>query len=192
MSGYACDPPSRPRMVARTQAGGKWRNRWRRDCSGLLLSLAPAYLARFGPALGGRTASLGADEVDSRPLTHHGRQLHRIPVRQPDASVRLSLAHLRWVGRAVDAVAFRRERDPNHADRIVRSGIDHERFVGLDPFESIGGIVSIGRIACDAGYPEAATRRRLFGAADRGRQHRDKLAGLVIGAQNAFGFVDFD
>src|SRR5690606_33599939 len=47
-----------------------------------------------------------------------------IPVGQADAAMRLGLADGRGFGGAVDSVMLLRQVDPDHADRVVRPGLD--------------------------------------------------------------------
>src|SRR6202011_1599377 len=68
-------------------------------------------------------------------LAERAGEVENVPVRQADAPVRLGLADLGGVGRAVDAVARLRQVDPHEADRIVRSRPDGERVLRFDAFE---------------------------------------------------------
>src|SRR3954452_4857170 len=65
-------------------------------------------------------------ELDLRAALHVQGEVAGIPVREADADVRLGLADLLGLGRAVDAVGGDRQVDPDEADRIVRSRVDRE------------------------------------------------------------------
>src|SRR5437763_8936543 len=95
--------------------------------------------------------------------------------------MRLCLADSVWVGRPVDPVALRGQRYPHHPDRIVRAG-PHGRLALYFLFlEMICRIVGVCGIVIDPGHLDGAARRRLLGAADRGRQERQQP---VIGAED--------
>ena len=57
--------------------------------------------------------------VDRRPFTHMLGQFESIPIGQTDTAVRGAFADSFRIGRTVNAVAFRRERDPDDTDRVV-------------------------------------------------------------------------
>src|ERR1700722_18509204 len=52
---------------------------------------------------------------------HHMRQIDRVPVCQPDASVRFALPDAPGIIRSVDSIVFLREPHPYHADWVSRS-----------------------------------------------------------------------
>jgi len=66
------------------------------------------------------TIRASAGEIHHRPAMHHACEIERIPIGEPDATMRFGLADLlrRW--RAMDAVARRGQIDPDDADRILR------------------------------------------------------------------------
>src|SRR5439155_11614105 len=111
---------------------------------------------------------------------------------QPDAAMRLRLAHCIGVGRSVDAVSLDRERNPYDPDRVVRPGSHGRLALYFLLLELISGIVGVGWIVIDPGHLDGAARRRLLGAADRGRKKRQEP---VVGAEDlhrAVLFIDDD
>src|SRR5581483_2650356 len=66
-----------------------------------------------------------------RAFVLHRSQVERVPVGEADAAVRLGLADLARVGRAVNAVGGRSEIDPDEADRIVWARFDDQWFFGF-------------------------------------------------------------
>ena len=61
---------------------------------------------------------------------HHPRQFLRIPIRQPDAAVRFRVPDAPGLRRSVDPIMLFRERDPNHPDRVVRTGLNNGLLIG--------------------------------------------------------------
>src|SRR6266496_4645126 len=148
--------------------------------------------ARFARPFAGRQPGRRVDEIDRRALAHALGEIERVPVRQPDATVRVGLADPFRVRRAVNAVALLGEIDPHRADRIVRTWRDRELAVGVDTLELEFRIVMVGRIMRDPTDPELSARRWLLLAPDRSRIERDRLALVPERADRPRRLVDFD
>src|ERR1044072_6127841 len=65
-----------------------------------------------------------------RPRLDHPGQFHGIPIRQPDAAMRLGMTYVAGLGCAVNAIVILGEGNPNHSHRIVRTGL-YERLLVL-------------------------------------------------------------
>ena len=66
---------------------------------------------------------------DGRADGHDLREFGRVPVSEPDASMRFRVADQGWLGRTVNAVVFLGNTDPYHADRIVRSRLNFSLLI---------------------------------------------------------------
>src|SRR6476659_4579857 len=77
------------------------------------------------------------------------RKVARVPICQPNAAVRRSLADGRRIGRAVDAIALAVEADPYNPHRVVGPGRNIELLLCVDAFEVERGIVVIDGVASD-------------------------------------------
>src|SRR5260370_10633965 len=148
----------------------------------LSASLPPARLAR---SLASRQRGRLVDEIYRRALEHALGEIERVPVRQPDAAVRVGLADPLRIRRAVDAVAVLGEIDPDQSHGIVRAGRDRELAFGMDALELEFGIVMVGGVVGDPTDLVSDARRRLFLAADRTRVERGGLAVLAHRAEES-------
>src|SRR6266571_4878355 len=131
-------------------------------------------------------------ERDVGALADAAGEIEHVPVGQADAAVRLGLADLRRIRRAVDAVARLRQVDPHDADRVVGPRPDRKGPVGLDLLEAESGVVAVGRLLDHLAHAVAPARRRLLIAADRRRIKGDERAVAVERTHGPAGFVDFD
>ena len=102
--------------------------------------------------------------------------------------MRLDMADLRRLRRAVDAVMRLRQIDPDDADRIVRSGLERRLAVaGRGVPEQIGVVVKL-RIALNPVHlPRADRQRIVVTSAGNGRveQHAAKLKDRLAALQGA-------
>src|SRR5258708_26119680 len=86
------------------------------------------------------------DEIDRDAARDHRRQPLRVPVGQAQAAMRGGFADLRRLGRAVNAVARPRQRDPDDAERTVRAGLQQKGLSRLDLAELVSWVVAIRRL----------------------------------------------
>src|SRR5438045_3250498 len=126
------------------------------------------------------------DKIDGCPLADQFGEGERVPIGQPDAAMRLRLADLVGLGRAVDAVTFGRKGDPDEAHRVVRPRPDRHRVPDLLFLEVVSRVVGVGRVLGHRPHDETPARRRLLGAADRGGVECDQP---IVGAINQDGMV---
>ncbi|MNV25535.1 hypothetical protein D3C71_1166330 [compost metagenome] len=104
--------------------------------------------------------------------------------------MRLGLAHVARLGRAVQAVMRLGDINPDHADRIVRARRQHRFAVaGLGVPEQLGVVVE-GGIARDPEDLPLPDRERVMLAARRHRELRVDLAVRIEQPQRGVGFVD--
>src|SRR5688572_24927129 len=90
------------------------------------------------------------EEFDRRALGNHLGQSLDVPIGQPNAAMRLGLAHLFGVWGAVNAVARDAQIDPDRADRIVRASRDGELLLDLDFLPGEFRVVAIDRVRRDS------------------------------------------
>src|SRR5262245_61349854 len=95
------------------------------------------------PPMPGSRAFLFADEINRGSLRYTGSELQSVPIRQTHASVRLRLANFARLWRAVNAVAFTRQTNPNETHRIIGTRLDSEWLRSLNSFECVGRIVMV-------------------------------------------------
>src|SRR5687767_4091519 len=96
--------------------------------------------------------------MDRRPFAHMLSEFESIPIGQADAAVRGALADSFRIGRTVNAVAFRRERDPDDTYGIVWAWRQLELFLHVHAAQVQFGVVMIGGVLCNGGDLEVACR----------------------------------
>ena len=106
--------------------------------------------------------------------------------------MRLRLADLVGIRRAVNPVTFCREADPHRTDRVVRTGRDFHNMLRLLPLEPVLRVVGVIRVVRDRAYGEFAAGRRLFGAAYRSRKERQQPIIPTEGENSVVALVDDD
>src|SRR5829696_2467090 len=97
--------------------------------AGGLLFPVPQFLTanrtRFGKI------ALGAEKGHDDARLHHRCQVFRVPVGEPNAAMRGTLADHVRLRRPVNAISVLREFDPHRTDGIVRTRSDPEWPVGV-------------------------------------------------------------
>src|SRR5579872_3736971 len=86
-------------------------------------------------------------EHDSRTLGDQASEFAGIPVCEPDAPVRLGIADLSRVRRAVDTVVRIADSNPHHAHWIVRPRRNRRLGTGGIGIPKQGGVVVVGWIS---------------------------------------------
>ena len=80
-----------------------------------------------------------SNKIDDGAAMDHAGKVERVPIGEPNTTVRLCLADLFRGWRAVDPIARRSQVDPDEPDRIFRPRLDRELAVGLDALEAETG-----------------------------------------------------
>src|SRR5258708_33231014 len=87
-------------------------------------------------------------------------EFRRVPVSEPDATMRFCVADQGWLGRTVNSVVFLGYTDPYHANRIVRSRLNFSLLVRFGCVtEKIRLVVKDWKRANDRYFPVSARQR---------------------------------
>src|SRR5262249_16057118 len=139
------------------------------------------------PRRGGAGVPLepSVDELDLDSLVDHLAQRLGVPIRETHAAVRLGLADVRRLRRALGAVAGAQV-GPGVSPRVVGARSDGEGLLRLDALAVEVGAVGVSGIFIDRANGPRPARSGPLLAADRRRIKADQLSTAVQRANGAW------